>query len=89
MMEKLQCQTDREEAFAEVRAVLWSNSKFRVTGYEELELTTIRIIITTQGLPGNSNSVIYLQKKMRDKSSLNKVGSCVYSEKGGGRQANK
>lgn len=88
-MEKLQHQTDREEAVAEVRAVLWSNSKFRVTEYGELELTTIRIIIIIQGLPGNSNSSIYLQEKTRDKSSLNKVGSCVYSEKGGGRQANK
>lgn len=88
-MEKLQRQTDREEAIADVRAVLWSNSKFRVTEQGELELTTIRIIIIIQGLPGNSNSSIYLQKKIRDKSSLNKVGSCVYSEKGGGRRANK
>lgn len=89
MMEKLQRQSDREEAVMEVRAVLWSNSKFRVTEHGNLELTTIRIIIIIQGLPGNSNRSIYLQKKIRDKSSLNKMGSCVYSEKRGRRQANK
>lgn len=35
---------NREEAIAEVRAVLWRNSKFRVTEYGEPEWRTIRII---------------------------------------------
>lgn len=43
-MEQVQCQTDRGEAIAEVRAALWRNSKFRVIEYGELEWTTMHII---------------------------------------------
>lgn len=43
-MENLPCQTDREEAVTEVRAVLWRNSKFGVIEHGEPEWTIIHII---------------------------------------------
>lgn len=43
-MEPVQCQTDREEAIAEVRAALWRNSKFRLIENGELQWTATRII---------------------------------------------
>lgn len=76
---------NREEATAEVRAVLWRNSKFRGTECGEPERTTMSII--NYRTAGNSKSSIYPQRKIRDKSSLSQVGSCVYGEKGGGRGA--